>query len=177
MNIPRGEERMERREQDARPHAYAILMVCSGNICRSPTAEAVLRRMAQDAGLEARLHIDSAGTHGLHAGEPPDARSRAAAARRGYDLSAIRARQIVRADLRRFDLLLGMEQEHVEALQRLGADGDCGRIRRFMEFADRPPTLDVPDPYYGGAAGFDQVLDLIESAAQGLIAHLRRELR
>ncbi len=152
----------------------SILMVCMGNICRSPTAEEVLRTKLRHAGLAERYRVDSAGTLSYHQGEPPDARAIRHAARRGYDLSALRARPVVRADFDRFDLILGMDHDNLDRLQaqcpavlagKLGLLSDHRRI-----FAD--PF--VPDPYGGDAADFEHVLDLVEDACDGLIEHLTR---
>jgi protein-tyrosine phosphatase len=154
-----------------------ILFVCLGNICRSPTAEAVLRSLAAREAPELALEIDSAGTAGYHVGEPPDPRTRAAAARRGYDLSALRARVVEPADFERFDLILAMDRENLRVLRRRAPGSAHERLRLFLEFAAAAIAEDVPDPYYGGANGFEEVLDLVESAARGLLAHLRRQAR
>lgn len=150
----------------------AVLMICMGNICRSPTAEGVLRAKLAAAGLADRVQVDSAGTHAYHAGDPPDGRAQAHAARRGYDLSAARAREVRAEDYERFDLLLAMDWDNLALLQ-----GDCPagaerKLRRLMEFAPGAGSEVVPDPYYGGPQGFERVLDLVEQACDGLIAHL-----
>ncbi len=150
-----------------------ILFVCTGNICRSPTAEGVFRHYVRAAGLADRIAADSAGTHGYHTGEPPDERATLAAARRGFDLSDIRARPVTREDLRRFDLVVAMDRGHLGLLRRLAPDAEAGRLRLFMEFAPDHGVLDVPDPYYGGAEGFERVLDMIEAGAAGLLDHIR----
>ncbi len=144
-----------------------VLVVCTGNICRSPTAEGVLRHLAHESGVS--LHVDSAGTHGYHVGEPPDERAQRHAARRGYDLSALRARRIERADFEAFDLILAMDRGHLRILERLCPPGHRGKLRLFLE--DR----EVPDPYYEGPEGFERVLDLVESGARGLLAGLPQE--
>ena len=154
-----------------------ILFICLGNICRSPTAEGVLRVLAAREAPELPLEIDSAGTAGYHVGEPPDPRMRHAAARRGYDLSGLRARVVEPADFERFDLILAMDQENLRVLKRRAPAQAHERLRLFLEFAPESGTAEVPDPYYGGAAGFEEVLDLAESAARGLLAHLRQQLR
>ena len=143
-----------------------ILCVCLGNICRSPMAEGALRQAARDAGLSAE--IDSAGTGAWHVGNPPDPRGLAAAARRGYDNSAQRARQVARSDFHEFDLILAMDRANLADLQRLAPDGASAEIGMFD--ADR----DIPDPYYGGPDGFDAVLDQIEAAAKALVTRLVR---
>jgi protein-tyrosine phosphatase len=146
-----------------------------GNICRSPTAEAVFREHVRRHAPELQVEIDSAGTHDYHVGEAPDPRAIKAAARRGLDLSGLRARQVEDADFERFDLILAMDRlNHVTLLERSPPEHHS-RIRRFLEFAAVPQGLDVPDPYYGGAKGFDEVLDLVEEAASGLLAELRRK--
>jgi protein-tyrosine phosphatase len=149
-----------------------VLMVCMGNICRSPTAEAVLRHKLRAAGLEDVVLVDSAGTHGYHVGEPPDSRSIAHARRRGYDLSALRARKVTAADFDRFDLVLAMDWDNVELLEDLCPSHHRPKLRRLAEFSRRFRTEVVPDPYAGGAAGFEHVLDLVEDACDGLLAHL-----
>jgi protein-tyrosine phosphatase len=151
------------------PDPISILFLCTGNICRSPTAEGVFRDRVERAGLADRVRIDSAGTGGWHAGGPPDPRSVAAAARRGYDLSHQRARQVTVADCSAFDLLVVMDRSHLAALDRLC---DRGRARLMLDFVPDGPGGDVPDPYYGGG-GFDHVLDLIEAACDGLLDHVR----
>jgi protein-tyrosine phosphatase len=151
-----------------------ILFVCLGNICRSPTAEAVLRALAAREAPDLTLEIDSAGTAGYHIGEPPDARTRQAAARRGYDLNALRARMVEPQDFERFDLILAMDHDNLRVLQRRAPGASHERLRLFLEFAPQTETQEVPDPYYGGPNGFEEVLDLVEAASRGLIAHLRR---
>lgn len=150
-----------------------VLMVCMGNICRSPTAEAVLRHRVTRLGLQAQVEIDSAGTHAWHTRNPPDERSIAHAARRGYDLSALRARRIEAADFERFDLLLAMDADNLAHLQAEAPAGAQQRLRLLLSFAPQLGLHEVPDPYYGGPAAFERVLDLIEVACDGLVAHLR----
>lgn len=142
-----------------------ILFVCTGNICRSPTAEGVLRARAGRAGL-ANWLVDSAGTHGYHVGEPPDPRATEAAARRGYDISELRARKVRPRDYEEFDLLLAMDQGHLRLLENRCPPLNLSRLRRFLE-------RDVPDPYYGSAGGFDEVLDLIEAGCDRLLDELQ----
>ena len=154
-----------------------ILFVCLGNICRSPTAEAVLRALAAREAPELGIEVDSAGTSGYHIGDAPDARARAAAARRGYDLSALRARIVEPADFERFDLILAMDRENLRVLRRRAPATVHQRLRLFLEFAPSGAAEDVPDPYYGGANGFEEVLDLVEAATRGLLAHLRQQMR
>ena len=151
-----------------------ILFVCLGNICRSPTAEGVFRHRARQAGLT-DLQIDSAGTAGWHVGKAPDPRSVAAAQRRGYDLSALRARQVLVTDFDHFDLVLAMDRQNLAELKSLAPRGTKSSLGLFLDYAGRAAFREVPDPYYGGDAGFEQVLDLVEQASDGLIARLRGE--
>jgi protein-tyrosine phosphatase len=143
-----------------------ILFVCLGNICRSPTAEGVLRTLAAREAPELPLEVDSAGTAGYHVGEPPDPRTQQAAARRGYNLTALRARVVEPEDFERFDLILGMDEENLRVLRR-----------RAPTHSPESGSRDVPDPYYGGPNGFEEVLDLVEAATRGLLAHLRQRVR
>lgn len=146
-----------------------VLFVCMGNICRSPTAEGVFRHLVEQQGLAGKIIIDSAGTHDYHIGDAPDARAQAAAARRGYDLSGLRARQVVRDDFSTFDYLLAMDQVNLGLLQQQCPENYRNRLKLFLEFADDGALREVPDPYYGGAQGFEQVLDLVENAGRGLL--------
>jgi protein-tyrosine phosphatase len=154
-----------------------VLFVCLGNICRSPTAEGVVRVLAKREAPELALEVDSAGTAGYHVGEPPDARTRAAARRRGYDLEQLRARVVEPQDFERFDLLLAMDEENLRVLRRRAPPQAQTRLRLFLEFAPEQDMREVPDPYYGGANGFEEVLDLVEVAARGLLRHLRQHTR
>jgi protein-tyrosine phosphatase len=153
-----------------------VLFVCTGNICRSPTAEGVFRTLVEQAGLADRIGADSAGTHGYHIGEPPDPRTQAAASARGYDLSGLRARRIAREDFSRFDLVLALDRDHHTILAGFAPPSAGRKLRLLMEFARRSGTDEVPDPYYGGPDGFERVLDLVEDASEGLLEHLRDEL-
>ena len=154
-----------------------ILFVCLGNICRSPTAEVVFREIAAREAPDLALEIDSAGTAAYHVGAPPDTRTRQAALRRGYDMSALRARVVEPQDFRRFDLILAMDRQNLDALQQRAPAAARERIRLFLEFAPDADETEVPDPYYGGANGFEEVLDLVEAAARGLLQHVRGEAR
>jgi protein-tyrosine phosphatase len=158
------------------PLVTRLLFVCLGNICRSPTAEAVMAKLLAEHGLEHAIELDSAGTGAWHVGDVPDERATAAAARRGLAMRG-RARQVTSADFDRFDLLLAMDGENLRALRRLAphADGRA-KVRLLREFdpaGSGSASLDVPDPYYGGEDGFDRVLDLVEAACTGLLAELR----
>lgn len=152
-----------------------ILFVCMGNICRSPTAEAVFRQLVEREGLSDYLQIDSAGTHDYHIGEAPDARTQRAAQQRGYDMSALRGRQVERADFLHFDYILAMDEANLAILRRMRPDNASGHLGLFLEFAERHMEREVPDPYYGGADGFERVLDMVEDAATGLLRHLRSQ--
>ncbi len=151
-----------------------ILLVCLGNICRSPTAEGVLRAIAarEFPGLD--LHVDSAGTANYHTGEPPDRRTIAAARRRGYDLAALRARQVTSHDFAQFDYILAMDRANLAELEQMERTLSCAQLGLFLEFAPGCGTDEVPDPYYGGQEGFERVLDLCEAGARGLLSRLSR---
>ena len=149
-----------------------VLFVCTGNICRSPTAEGVARRYLQDAGLGEWVEVDSAGTQGYHSGESPDPRSCKAAANRGYDLSSLRARKLELADFQRFDLVLAMDRSHLGFMQGICPEVYQYKLELFMRFARTHALEEVPDPYYGGVAGFEAVLNYCEDAVQGLIDRL-----
>ncbi|ELW9448929.1 low molecular weight phosphotyrosine protein phosphatase [Burkholderia cenocepacia] len=150
----------------------AICFVCLGNICRSPTAEGVMRRQVDAAALADRIAIDSAGTGDWHVGEPPDTRAQAAARSRGYDLSALRARQVSAADFEQFDLLLAMDEANLAELRRRCPPQHREKVRLLMEFAPGATETEVADPYFGGAQGFEQVLDQVERACAGLLETL-----
>jgi protein-tyrosine phosphatase len=140
-----------------------------GNICRSPSAEGVFRRVLADKAPHLPIEIDSAGTHDYHVGSPPDRRAVEAALRRGVDLSKLRARQVTREDFERFDLILSMDDENLTALRSIAPAQYQSRIRLLMEYAPNASSRHVPDPYYGGASGFEEVLDLLEEASEGLL--------
>ncbi|MHB1540158.1 MAG: low molecular weight protein-tyrosine-phosphatase [Steroidobacteraceae bacterium] len=150
-----------------------ILFVCLGNICRSPTAEGVFRAISARELPELTLTVDSAGTAGYHVGEPPDPRTREAAARRGYDLSSLRARGVEPRDFETFDLILAMDRQNLRALQERAPTAAQDRLGLFLEYAPQLATREVPDPYYGAGQGFEHVLDLIEAASRGLCEALR----
>jgi protein-tyrosine phosphatase len=152
----------------------SVLFVCMGNICRSPTAEGVFRKLVLDADLHDRVHTDSAGTHAYHQGEPPDHRALAAAARRGIEMADLRARRVSTSDFEHFDLILAMDNLNLVTLQDRGGE-NSDKVRLLMEFSEMSRGGEVPDPYYGGAAGFERVLDLVENAAEGLLEEIRRQ--
>jgi protein-tyrosine phosphatase len=154
--------------------ARRILFVCMGNICRSPTAEGVFRKLLLEQAPELDVQIDSAGTHGYHTGAPPDPRACRAAERRGVDLKLLRARQVTVQDFAHFELVLAMDEHNRAFLIEACPPEYQGRIRLFLEFAPQLARREVPDPYYGGSTGFEHVLDLVEEAAAGLLEHLRR---
>lgn len=147
-----------------------------GNVCRSPTAEGVFRKLVMDAGLADLIHADSAGTHAYHIGEPPDRRAIAAANRRGFSLEGIAARRVNATDFETFDHILAMDRDNLRALHESADDEFHGKVRLFLENTGSPPANEVPDPYYGGAAGFERVLDLVEDASRALLESLRKEL-
>ncbi len=151
-----------------------VLFVCMGNICRSPTAEAVFRHNVEQAGLDDHIHIDSAGTHDYHIGDSPDMRSQHAAKRRGYNMSDLRGRQVEVSDLQRFDYVLAMDNANLDILKRMRTSAAQNHLGLFLEFSVRPAQPEVPDPYYGGVQGFEHVLDLVEDASQGLLQHIRQ---
>lgn len=153
-----------------------VLMVCMGNICRSPTAHGVLRHKLVEAELDQRVAVDSAGTHAYHVGSPPDARSQAHAQRRGYRFDDLRARAVADADFEHFDLILAMDWDNLALLEERCPPAQRHKLRRLTEFCQRHDSPTVPDPYYGGDAGFEQVLDLVEDACDGLLQHLRHRL-
>lgn len=154
----------------------SVLFVCLGNICRSPTAHGVFEHKLREAGLAGRVRVDSAGTGDWHVGNPPDPRTVAAAARRGYDLSPLRARQVSGRDFEQFDYILAMDNSNLQALQRMKPARYSGVLDLFLRQGGAP-VLEVPDPYYGGESGFDRVLDLVEQASEQLLAHVRERLR
>jgi protein-tyrosine phosphatase len=152
-----------------------ILFVCLGNFCRSPTAEAVMRGIAAREAPELAITLDSAGTANYHVGSPPDRRSQAAARKRDYDLSALRGRQVRAEDFATFDLILAMDRANLQDLLEIAPADARAKIQLFLDYAPEQPVREVPDPYYSGASGFDDVLDLIEAAARGLLRRLRAQ--
>jgi protein-tyrosine phosphatase len=149
----------------------AVVFVCMGNICRSPTAEAVFRQYVERAGLAGQIVIDSAGTHDYHIGEPPDSRTQRAAQQRGFDMTRLRGRQVEAADFSRFDYVLAMDAANLAIL--LAPKESATQARLFLDYAHHHVEREVPDPYYGGEDGFERVLDMVEDAAAGLLQHIR----
>ena len=152
-----------------------VLFVCTGNICRSPTAEGVFRQMLREEGLECSVSALSAGTHGYHLGEAPDQRTQQAAARRGYDLSDLRAKKISQQDFENFDLILAMDRNNLELLCGLSPTERADRLHLFMDYSKLFEGEEVPDPYYGLGQGFDRVLDMVEDGARGLILVIKED--
>ena len=151
----------------------SVLFVCMGNICRSPMAHGYFEHLVRQAGLEQQIQVDSAGTHAYHVGNPPDTRALQTAQRRGIDLSAQRARKALREDFHTFDYVLAMDRDNHALLAELCPEGQEHKLRLFLEFAPQLGEREVPDPYYGGAEGFERVFDMVEAAAQGLLAEIR----
>lgn len=146
-----------------------ILFVCTGNICRSPTAEVVFRDLLRKRGLESRVEVRSSGTQAYHVGEGADPRSTSHAAARGYDLSGHLASRFSRRDLEEYDWILCMDRSHLEFVKDASHEGQKARVELFLKYAQRGPALDMPDPYYGGDRGFEDVIDLCEAASSGLL--------
>ena len=157
-------------------NSIAVCFVCLGNICRSPSAEAVMLHQVAQAKLADRIVVDSAGTGDWHIGQPPDERAQRAAKRRGYDLSSLRGRQIAADDFARFDLLIAMDDANAAALAQICPPEHRDKIRLLMEFATRDDSRVVVDPYFGGDEGFERVLDQCEDACEGLLKALRTQL-
>ena len=155
---------------------FRVLLVCMGNICRSPTAEGVLQQYIKINRLGDKVEVDSAGTHGYHVGEAPDSRTQRAAAIRGYNLTQLRARKVARQDLDYFDLILAMDKSNLDNLQRMATPEQQERIKLFMQYAKNFDDEEVPDPYYGLGHGFDLVLDMVEDASIGLIEDIKQKI-
>ena len=154
-----------------------VLFVCTANICRSPTAEAIFRSKAAVADILDSLNIDSAGTHDYRVGAPPDQRAQIAASKRGYDLSALRARQVLQSDLDKFDYILAMDMMNLTVLHNLGTGGHWEKPKLMMTYSRLYKEKEVPDPYGGGDEGFELVLDMLESATDGLLSEVQQELQ
>lgn len=159
--------------EPAREPDFRVLFVCMGNICRSPTVEGLFRDFAAREWPDVLIECDSAGTHAYHVGQPPDPRAQRAAARRGIDLSALRARKVEPIDFERYDLVLAMDPLNAAVMQDICPPEFRSRIRLLLEFAPETGREDVPDPYYGGSNGFEYVLDLAEAASAGLLNYFR----
>lgn len=154
-----------------------VLMVCMGNICRSPMAEGMLRKAIMDAGLDRQVEVDSAGTHAYHIGAAPDPRAQQAIRQRGVDISQLRGRKVADEDFERFDYILVMDDDNYSQLIRRAPAHHHGKIRRLLSFSRKYPNLDVVDPYYGNPQGFEENLDMIEDAVQGLIREITGDTR
>ena len=153
-----------------------MLFVCTGNICRSPSAEGVFRHQVVAAGLADWITADSAGTHDYHVGDNPDPRAQQAAAQRGYDISRLHGRQVIGRDFLEFDYVLAMDKQNMKLLARLCPREQKHKLKLFMEFARGATVREVPDPYYGSSRDFESVLDLLEDASAGLLDHIRGQL-
>ena len=154
----------------------SVLFVCTGNICRSPTAEGVFKHDVAAAGLADKIKVHSAGTHDYHVGEAPDPRAQQAAARRGYDISRLCGRQVIRRDFKEYDYVLAMDEVNVRYLKRLCPAENAHKLKLLMEFAPESAAREVPDPYAGAASDFERVLDLVEEASKGLLEHIQAQL-
>jgi len=152
----------------------SVMFVCMGNICRSPTAEAVFRHYVENAGLSGNILTDSAGTHDYHVGESPDRRAQRAAEQRGYDMRGLRGRQVEEEDFRSFDYVLAMDRANLAILRGLAPQGSKAHVGLFLDHARHHAEREVTDPYYGGAEGFERVLDMVEDASEGLLQHIRQ---
>lgn len=153
-----------------------VLFVCLGNICRSPTAHSVFQHVVRDAGLEDKIQIDSAGTGDWHVGYAPDERALASAKLRGYDMAGLLARQVTAEDFSRFHYVLAMDKQNLANLEGLKPGDYKGHLGLFLSFAHRHSAEEVPDPYYGGDQGFEEVLDMVEDASRGLLEHIKQQL-
>lgn len=160
----------------SKPKPVRVLFVCTGNICRSPMAEGVFKRHVADAGLADRIKADSAGTHDYHVGAAPDTRAQKTAAKRGYDISKLCGRQVIRRDFTEYDYVLAMDAVNMRNLARLCPAEHAHKLKLLMEYARGATSREVPDPYYGSADDFEWVLDLVESASEGLLDHIRTRL-
>lgn len=152
-----------------------VLFVCMGNICRSPTSEGVFRQLVNDSGLTEKIHIDSAGTHAYHVGQPPDSRAQAAARKRSIDLSSQRARKVKSSDFHEFDYIIAMDDSNVADLEYICPNEHQEKLHLFLSFAENINHREVPDPYYGGEQGFENVLDMVEQASAGLLNSIQKK--
>jgi len=151
-----------------------VLFVCMGNICRSPTAHGVFEKLVEESGLVRQIAVESAGTHAYHVGEAPDSRSQRTAIKRGYDLSRQTSQKVEKKHFEKYDLILAMDRDNYRKMLDICPEPHVDKIRLMMEFAPHLDADVVPDPYYGGPNGFEQVLDMVEEASQGLLEHLRK---
>jgi protein-tyrosine phosphatase len=151
-----------------------VLFVCMGNICRSPTAEGVFRKLHREIAPQLHIEVDSAGTHAYHIGDQPDIRSQAAALKRGVDISGHRGRQATFQDFHEFDYVIAMDSDNLRRLQAIRPKEARGQLRLLLEYAPEAGALDVPDPYNGGSAGFERVLDLVEQGSRGLLEDIKK---
>ncbi len=152
-----------------------VLFVCMGNICRSPSAEGVFRKLVEEQQLSSRIEIDSAGTHAYHVGEAPDSRAQATAKSRDIDLSNLRGRRFITEDFIEFDYILAMDKSNYRDMQSLDPGDGKAQLSLFLDFASRHSEKEVPDPYYGGNQGFERVFTMIEDASEGLLDHIRKQ--
>jgi len=159
---------------DSQGRTTGVLFVCTGNICRSPTAEGVFRALAARAGVTSTVRAESAGTHGFHVGEPPDRRAVLAARARGYDIATLRARTFAAEHFNRFDWIVAMDEANLRVLTELRPSGFTGHLELLMNFVPDAQMREIPDPYYGGPEGFERVLDLVELASEALLLHVVR---
>jgi protein-tyrosine phosphatase len=171
-----NEEKTEISSAEPSKRNVSVLFVCMGNICRSPIAEGVFRQHVAHAGLDRLIRVDSAGTHGYHIGARPDGRAQAAATRRSYDLSRLRARQVTREDIAVFDYVLAMDNHNLAYLSGLASPDHRNKPQLFLDYATGVSSREVPDPYYGPPEGFELVLDLAEDASLGLLRHIQQRL-
>ncbi len=151
----------------------SVLMVCMGNICRSPMAEGLLRKWSEEYLGDLLVYVDSAGTHSYHIGSPPDPRAQAAAKNRGIDIEPLKARQLVPEDFETHDLLIAMDRDNLEYMHEIAPQGRRDKARLLLDFSESRRAADVPDPYYGGSSGFERVLDLLEEGMEGLLSEIQ----
>ena len=160
---------MESSQNQENLKKVGVLFVCTGNICRSPTAHGVFCKLVQNQSLQNLIEVDSAGTHAYHTGEQPDSRARAAASKQGYDLEHLRARKIDASDFAKYEYILAMDNQNIRDLLAVCENSEESKIQLFMNFARNRRLIEVPDPYYGTSKGFEVVLDLVEDACNGLL--------
>ncbi len=151
-----------------------VLFVCMGNICRSPTAEGVFVHMVGEHSLQEQIEVDSAGTHAYHVGHEPDRRAQQTAAKRGIDISKLRARRVKERDFEQYDYVIAMDEDNMRCLEEVCPPGYEQKLGLFLKYAPNVPETEVPDPYYGGPTGFERVMDMVEQAAGGLLEEIRR---